>query len=512
MVEILDCTLRDGGYYTNWDFSNSMVVEYINSLNRLPVNYIEVGYRNKPASQYAGKFYYSPISELTALKKITNKEIVIILDEKNVGVHDLDSLLLPIKGIVSMVRIAIDPKKIDAAKMLATHIKQMGFAVGFNVMYMSKWKEIDHFYEKLIDLNGVIDYFYMVDSYGSVYPEDVVETLHRVKEKLGCKIGFHGHNNLELALANSLAALENGVDIIDSTILGMGRGAGNLKTELLLTVLNSKHNLDVDFNALSDAVNAFMALQERHKWGTNLAYMISGANSLPQKNVMEWVTTRFYSFNTIIRALQNQKASVEDNDRLPLFKHMESAEEVLVIGGGDSAVHHANGIIAFVKKHPKISIIHASSKNAMYFKDLPVKQFFCLVGNEGHRMKKVFADLGQFEGICILPPFPRKMGTYVPPVIYDKTFELETIDFTDKYLDSHTAIALQTAKNLLTGTVYLAGYDGYADFPVSQKEIDLTKENEELFTSFIENTQIKMQSITPTKYDRLEVISLYSLI
>ena len=106
-----------------------------------------------------------------------------------------------------------------------------------------------------------------------------------VRSKTNVKLGFHGHNNLEMALANTLTAIDEGIDIVDATITGMGRGAGNLKTELLLTVLNAKGVLDFPYNELSKTVDDFTELQSHYEWGTNLPYMVSGANSLPQKQV-----------------------------------------------------------------------------------------------------------------------------------------------------------------------------------------------------------------------------------
>src|SRR5690606_15324869 len=143
------------------------------------------------------------------------------------------------------------------------------------------------------------------------------EIMNIVKSKTNVPLGFHGHNNLELGLINTLTAIENGVDIVDATITGMGRGAGNLKTELLLTALNANKNLPVDFNALSEVVDRFQELQLHYGWGTNLPYMVSGSNSLPQKDVMDWVSNGTISFNSIIRALQNQKAGITDNEKFP---------------------------------------------------------------------------------------------------------------------------------------------------------------------------------------------------
>lgn len=511
MIKILDCTIRDGGYYTNWDFEKNLVNQYIQSTNELPIDYLEVGYRSIPMKGYLGKYFYCPVYELEDLKKASHKKLVIILNEKDIRLEHLTDLLSPIKGVVDMIRIAIDPENLGRALILAEGIKKMGFEVGFNVMYMSKWHEYGDFISELKNVDGIADYFYMVDSYGGVYPTDVIETIQLVRANTDCKLGFHGHNNLELALINTLTAIEHGVDIVDATMVGMGRGAGNLKTELLLTSLNTRAGLDVNFNTLGTIVNSFDSLLEKYQWGTNLPYMISGSNSLPQKDVMDWVTTRFYSFNSIIRALQNQKAKVKDNERLPEFEANNKASEVLIIGGGKSAVEHAQGIIEFVLSKPELIVVHASSKNANFYKGLENKQIFCLVGREGHRLEKVFEDLGDFEGVCVLPPFPRKMGTYIPNTIRDKCFELQSIDFTEKYKDSHTALALQTAYSFQPEKIYVIGYDGYQDGIISSKERDLTEENEYLFQLFNEKI-VSLVSLTPTVYKKLQYDSVYSLI
>src|SRR5690606_31594235 len=133
------------------------------------------------------------------------------------------------------------------------------------------------------------------------------ETINIVKSKTNVPLGFHGHNNLEMALINSLKALECGCKIIDATITGMGRGAGNLRTELLLTYLNSKNLINVNYGKLSGVVDAFESLKHHYKWGTNLPYMFSGAFSLPQKQVMEWVGMNRYPISNILNALNNQK-------------------------------------------------------------------------------------------------------------------------------------------------------------------------------------------------------------
>lgn len=505
--KILDCTLRDGGYYTNWDFNKNLVDSYLTAMNNLPVEYLEVGYRSPKLSGYYGEYFYCPDFVLKRLSQLSNKKLVIILDEKNIELETVEELLKPCLGIITMVRIAIDPEQLLRAIDLAKKVKSMGFELGFNVMYMSKWKHLPEFLANLKYVDGVADYFYMVDSYGGVYPDDVKEIFAIVRSQMKTKIGFHGHNNLELGLINTLTAIECGADIVDATVTGMGRGAGNLKTELLLTALNQRENLEVDFNALSSVTDTFSQLQKEYEWGTNLPYMVSGANSLPQKDVMDWVGKRYYSYNSIIRALSNQSKGIQDNEILNEYHPNEIFKKALIVGGGDSVREHIDGIKNYLSLNPNVVIIHSSSRNVSYLNECDNKQFHCLAGNEGHRLEKVFNSVPK-NRIAILPPFPRTMGTYIPVNFKSSSFQLSEINVTEKYKNSITALVLQLTKEMKVEELIFCGYDGY-NGEITQHKLELFNENEYLFKNFSKNN-FSLKSFTPTKYMSLQQESVYS--
>ena len=506
-MKILDCTLRDGGYYNDWDFDPRTVECYLTAMNRLPVDMIEVGYRSLPSKNYMGRFGYSPRFELEKLRERSKKRIAVMFNEKDIRVADLPTVLDPVADLVDMVRMAIVPDNMARAIELGRAIKERGIAVAFNVMYMSKWHEMPAFLELLPELNGWADCINMVDSFGGVTPDDVRRTFAMVRERTTVPIGFHGHNNLELALINTLTAIECGAEWVDATVLGMGRGAGNLKLELLLAYLN-KGGLEVDFNMLGEVVRCFSTLQARYGWGTGLPYMLSGANSLPQKEVMAWVNNRLLSLNSIIRALDNKRQNIEDNDKFPVWQ-AECAERVLIVGGGQRVVEHIDSVREMLKSDPKIVVVHSSSRHAKLFKGLENPQIFCLVGDEGHRMERVFEGLGDFCGRCILPPYPRKMGTDVPTSVTDKTFELHAVTFTDQFRDSCTAMALQAALEMSARSVMVVGYDGYTDMLLTQRERDLTTENEYILEAFGRAFEGEFVSLTPTLYNALRVDSIY---
>ncbi len=512
-IKILDCTIRDGGYYNEWDFSQSLINSYLEAVERLPVDYFEIGYRSILQSSYHGKYFYSPVFELERIQSITSKKMVIMINLKDTRESDLESLLGLCKRLITMVRIAFDPTQLQKAISLALTIKSMGFEVGFNMMYMTNWKNDSKVYKQLQEANGVVDYIYMVDSYGGVFPKDIAETMSILKQNTNIPIGFHGHNNLELALVNTLTAIEHGAILIDSTFTGMGRGAGNLKTELLLTVLNHQKNLDVDFNVLGAVVYQFSELQKKYGWGTSLPYMFSGVNSLPQKDVMEWVTKRYYSFNSIIRTLQNKKNAIADNQQLQTFSPQQQFRKAVIVGGGPNASLHASSVLEYLGLRKDICLIHASSKNAGFYHSAFQSAFFCLVGNEGHRLENVFnQELNDFIGQCILPPYPRKMGTYVPTAVKNRSYELPDIIFTKLINDSHTVLALQTAIQLGAIEVELVGYDGYQEGVISQIEKSLYDENDLIFADFKKYTGIQLKSLTNTNYKNLLIEPVFSKI
>lgn len=511
-MKILDCTIRDGGYYTNWDFNSKTVDAYIQAMNALPIDLLEVGYRNNPTKEYMGKFGYSPVSVLQHLRATCTKKIVIMLNEKSTQPEDLETLLKPIMGLVDMIRMAIDPKNFDRAVFLAKAVKAMGFKVGFNVMYMSKWtSEHDGFLQKLPAINGVADLFCMVDSFGGVTPEDVTSIYNEVKKYTTCPIGFHGHNNLQLGLINTITAMNLGCDYVDATIMGMGRGAGNLNMELLLTYLNVHNGLHVDFNVLGDVISAFTPLMEQYQWGTNLPYMLAGANKIPQKEVMAWVTNRIYSFNSIIRALDNRKQNVTDNAKYPNFEYAHKFDKVIVVGGGNSVIEHLEGIKSFISKNPDTAVIFSTARHAALLADVDCVKYYALVGTESRRMEANVKAEG-FKDYVILPPYPRTMGTDIPAFAEANTYELPTVDFITEYKDSSTSIAFQTAIGIASGDIYCIGYDGYPGGVLSEKEMALTHENKSIFEAFAANQRSQLKSLTPSLYKELEIVSVYQFI
>jgi len=492
MIKLLDCTLRDGGYYTNWDFDKNLVREYLNYIEKLPIKYIEIGYRSPLKKGYLGEYFYLHENTIDFIKKNTSKKLVIMLNAKDFENKKVDKYIYNLQKDIALVRIATDPDKIEQVLQLATDVKKLGFDVALNIMYISKIDKNHKIFNYFNEINKIASYIYLVDSYGAIYPEELEKLIKNIQQKTNLKLGFHGHNNLELAFSNTLAGIKNGIEYIDSTILGMGRGAGNLKTELILTYLKSKENLDFDLNDLSKLVELFTPLHKKYNWGTNLAYMVSGSYSLPQKDVMETLEIDRYSLGGIVNSLQ--KNVVKYNKFLS-----KGFKQVLIIGGGESVVNHLEIIKYFLNQNKDILLIHSTSKYIEYFNDIANIKYFAVAGDEILKIKNI-----DYIQKVIFAPSPRSVNIDIKN---EKFCELNKIDFIKKYFDSPLAISLQISKEVNADDIYLVGFDGYSELK-SKKELYLMYENQYI----IDNFKIKLISLTDTKYKNIVKSSIYGVV
>jgi 4-hydroxy 2-oxovalerate aldolase len=206
--------------------------------------------------------------------------------------------------------------------------------------------------------------------------------------------------------------------------------------------------------------------------------------------------------------LHNQKAGIKDNQRFPVFNSKKKIRKAIIIGGGPTAVEHATAVKLFIQSQPDICLIHASARNAFPYSTLSIPQYYCLAGNEGQRLSTVFKDFDSFNGICILPEYPRKMGTYVPDKVIPSTYELAAVNYTNVVKDSHTALAIQIAIELGVEEIFVTGYDGYGENNVGTKEQELFMENDQLFYD-ARLYGLNVSALTPTRYKNLIAGSIY---
>jgi len=517
---VLDCTLRDGGYYTDWDFNFGLVKKYLNTLGQLPVDFCEVGYCSPAKEGYLGEYFYLPYSTLKALHSVINSNIqlVIMLNAKDCQPEMIPLLLKNCHEFIGLIRIAVHPNQLKHGLSIAAAVKENGFSVGVNIMHLhnliDNQKEL---FKDLLKQKDNIDYLSFVDSFGSCFPEQVGKIVKDAKLSLPFKIGFHGHDNLGLAFANSLAAIESGVDVVDSTMLGLGRGAGNLRTELITTYLSKMKSRQNNFLQLADSLEEWqmLAKEKSFKDGLDLPYIVSGLEQLPQSKVMEMMGKKRYATSMIIRSVcQSEVVSEEAEQHFPLLEQSndylgKEADVCVILGGGNSAREHCAAIRTFVKKNGAV-IIHSSFKHAVQFDDANISQFVCLSGDEASKLDvNVINQLSdKLKFIVTVPP---RLGLIPQTFASQKIsiFSVEPLAFTEDPLkkDSPLSLAIGLSQVLNNKEIMLAGFDGYSGL-----KQDLAKEVQEILDASRQlYPDVKIQSLTNSRYE-IPQSSVYALI
>ena len=280
-IKVLDATIRDGGLCNNFEFTDEFVTELYKTNIKSGVDYMEFGYRASKKmfdSEKFGKWKFCTEEDIRSIvgDNISDMKISVMAD---VGRCDFKEDFIPkSESVIDMVRVACYIHQIPAAVEMVEHFHNLGYETTCNIMAVSQ-ANTDQVAEALEMLgNSSVDVIYLVDSYGSLYPETAEELAKKyleAGEKYGKAIGFHAHNNQNLAFANTIETMSYGVSYLDATAMGMGRGAGNCAMELLLGFLkNPKYNL---YSLLTFIENYMVPLKESGiTWGYDIQYMLTG--------------------------------------------------------------------------------------------------------------------------------------------------------------------------------------------------------------------------------------------
>ncbi len=292
-IKVLDATLRDGGLVNDFRFSDDFVRALYLSNIRAGVDYMEFGYKGDKSMFDVEKFGPCKFCDDDYIRRIvgennTDLKIAVMADVgrcdyKN-DIHDRSD------SPIDLVRVATYLHQIPTAVSMIEDAKSKGYEVSCNIMAISNARESD--LQAALDILGQspVDALYIVDSFGSLYPEQIARMVNIYKEfaeKYDKKLGIHAHNNQQLAFANTIEAVGDGVDWLDATYAGMGRGAGNCAMELLLGFLkNPKYNV---YPAIQFIEEQMPAVREAGAvWGYDFQYMMTGLLNQHPRTAIEF--------------------------------------------------------------------------------------------------------------------------------------------------------------------------------------------------------------------------------
>ena len=534
MTRVLDCTLRDGGYYVNWDFEPDTVRKYLSALSTAKLDIIEIGFRFLPRNKFHGAFAYSTDGYLSKLNLPAELPIAVMINAAEVikynegEVAAIDFLFnKKDESSVDIVRIAVKACDVALCKGISERLKAMGYRVFLNLMHIDSvpLNEVEQLAE-LVERWGDVETLYFADSFGNLEPESVKSIVKSIQKTWSGSIGIHAHDNKGLSLSNSLAAIDCGVAYIDSTLSGMGRGAGNTKTEFLLIEL-LKHGQDGYFpDAIFPLVlQEFSKLQKEHQWGPSIYYYLSALHGIHPTYIQEMLVderydtdqilsainflkhsnSSFYSFDNMIRS----SAGVEGSEFGKWSaKAWAKGREVLIIGSGESTERYIDEIQRFVNRY-NLFVLCLNINEAV-----PREMVDAYVACHDMRILIESSSYIALETPLVLPlsRVPESIRHTIEDAhVYDYGLRIEEDQFSimDNGCVLGSQLALAYAISIATASgakqILLAGVDGYTAFDPRQQEMNGILESYGKCPG-----ALPLKAITPTSY-LIDQKSIYEL-
>lgn len=283
-IEVLDCTLRDGGYVNNWNFGTNNIKEIINGLSNSGIDYIECGFISDNKTYDENKTIFPQIKLLNNFlnEKGKTKLALMMLP------HEYDINFLPNIDRECPIIIRLSFHKCDFNKAVdyAKEIKKKGYELFFQPTVIMDYSQEEIL--KIIQIcNNEIkpDGVAIVDTIGEMNMNDVKKITSIFDKYLNnkTKLLFHGHNNCQLAFSNAITFIENTSQdrniVVDTSLLGMGKDAGNVCTELIINYLNRFYKYDYNFEIIIDIIDKIMwNIRLNYKWGYMPAFMLNAKN------------------------------------------------------------------------------------------------------------------------------------------------------------------------------------------------------------------------------------------
>lgn len=298
--KILDCTLRDGGYHNNWRFSKKLINSYLSCMSREGIEFIELGFRFLNQNKLRGETAYTKENFIKKLKIPKNLSIGVMINASDFINNSTPTIKLCRdafpeleKSKIKFVRLACHYKEIFAVEPIINWLKKRNVIVTVNLMQISELSKKQLIKASSYLSNKKVDVLYIADSLGSVKPNQIIKIVKLIKKHWKNELGIHAHDNLRQALKSTIIAKNLGTNWLDGTVLGMGRGPGNTKTEELLKVLkiNDKSNFKHIIN-LRDKF--FYTLKKKYKWGTNKYYKFAALNKIHPTYIQEILSDTRY--------------------------------------------------------------------------------------------------------------------------------------------------------------------------------------------------------------------------
>ena len=527
-IKILDCTLRDGGYYNDWDFDAEVVSKYLNAMSASSVDVVELGLRQVARNRYLGAHAYLPEFFLSSLDLPSNLRFAFMIDAKTI-LDEFESVAAAFDYLImesdrehiEIVRLAANLHEVSGLKLFCQRLKNSGFSVIVNIMQASLSSECD-LKAVVAEIDGwaCVEVVYFADSLGSMVPKDVKRIYECFSTSFRGEIGFHAHNNMGLANANALCAAELGCTWIDVTVTGMGRGAGNAVTEQLIPLL-TEQAIEGRAAVYELAEQFFEPLKKELGWGPSPTYAEAARMGMhptyPQFLLADERVTSSDRFR-ILRAISNTNnpakfsidtlnSSVSQAElegcaaEAPFPPIFESKEVVLVCQAGASNIDEA-AIDSYAKSRGALTM---SLNLPSLYRD--VEYDFIVISHTEKLRQNNMRDFGKMESPSLIGPASLLGDSFGINLDYGVQISPGRLEAKGRYAVIPNGLTLGYALAIClearASCVSLVGFKGYDLTPHRNKETQMVLE-------LASKRGLLIKSLTPTNFVT-EESSLYAL-
>jgi 4-hydroxy 2-oxovalerate aldolase len=535
-LHFLDCTLRDGGYYNDWDFDPALIARYLQAARAAGVDIVELGFRFVKTDGFKGPCAYTSDAFIEGLTIPEGLTVAVMLNAADLhigdGVAETLAMLFPRPAAdtpVEIVRIACHAREFAATLPAADWLAARGYRVGFNIMQITERTRDEVTGLAAQAAQHPVEVLYFADSMGGMTPDQTRQIIGWMREAWDGPLGVHTHDNMGLALSNTLAAIDAGATWLDATVTGMGRGPGNARTEeLALELAERRPGRAVSFSALMDLVaRDFGPMKAACGWGTNPFYYLSGKYGIHPTYLQEMLADPRFSTDDVLAVIdhlrdaggtkfdagvmvgaRHGRDSGDAGDWAPAG--MLAGRPVLILGNGASVARHGKGLEAFIADRNPVTL----GLNTMAAIDpgLIDLRLAC------HPLR-IMADAGEHADQ------PQPLVTPTAALADDvraelggkalRNFGLRVAPGAFEVSDTGCAIparlvgayALALAIAGRASHIYLAGFDG---FPADDPRAAEMQEVFDLALAHPDNPGLTL--LTPTRFQHVPVRALYGMI
>lgn len=523
-INLVDCTLRDGGYYNNWDFQYDLVKSYLEAMIAANVDYVELGFRSFDVSSgFKGAFAYTTDNVICSLNIPEELNVGVMVNASEIvnhaqGAVEATKLLFVPKedSPVSLVRFACHVHEFERTLVACDWLKEVGYKVGINLMQIA-----DRSDEEITEIaqaasNHSLDVLYFADSLGSMLPEQCAHIVRILRTHWRGALGIHTHDNMGRAIVNTLKAIEEGVTWIDSTVTGMGRGPGNAQTEYILIELEKYRQYRLNIIPLLGLIkNHFQPLKDSCGWGINPYYHLAGKYGIHPTYIQEMLSDQRYNSEDILAVIEH--LSQEGGKRfspttLEAARHFYSGvprgewtpatditgKEVLIIGSGPSTVNHRTAIEAYIRiKKPYVIALNVQGT---------IDERLINIRAACHPIRLLADSNAHFNlpqplaaPASMLPKTVRDAYTGKDLLDFGVVVKSDLFEFKERFATVPGPLVIAYALAIATSgkarSITLAGFDGFSSDDPRAREMD------EVFKNYQDTSgSVPLLSITPTRY------------